>query len=261
MSDYIGGLMRASGLAASGMAGESGLARMSVARPTFAVEALEENRPALQPAPAGARPSAAVPPRPEPKPQPQPVGTAGETANGHPSARPVGQDPVRLPLERQPRETMRPAPARPRPEAGLPVRKALHPLARAALDWVARAPGHPVQAHPVPQQAAPVAASSSPVAPPPATVRAATPAQAAGIEARSTSIPSPALSSIAPAVRATMARDERIEVSIGAIHLRVEPPAPRTVAAAPPQPPANAAGAGAQSNPHGALARRSLRRI
>jgi hypothetical protein len=59
---------------------------------------------------------------------------------------------------------------------------------------------------------------------------------------------------------APLAREDRIEVSIGAIHLRVDAPAAQTVAHAAP-PPAAEPPAGASPFARGALSRRALRRL
>jgi hypothetical protein len=65
----------------------------------------------------------------------------------------------------------------------------------------------------------------------------------------------------APITPAPMPRDEPIEISIGAIHLRVEAPTAQTVARSP-APPASAPRAPAPTTPpRSALARRALRRI
>ena len=140
-----------------------------------------------------------------------------------------------------------------------------HELVRAAMRWVAADPQH---APAVPERAGQEEpASSLPgatvvevLAPPPVHV------DLAELESRSLAIPADdyarPTTPVGSPVLDRPAHSERVEISIGAIHLRVDAPAPQTTARTPaaPPPPARSSQATAASS-RSALARRSLRRI
>lgn len=251
MSDYFGALMRASGMPAPATTptrkreppavGPDSL----VAADDDAAQQPAAPRPALQPA----APRTALAPstdgpvageRPAQRQAPQ-SGAAAEPSRTRPASVPQPDAELR-----------RPVPAR---TAGPPVLTPVHPLARAALDWVARgngaaarqqtATGHAAAPAPMPDHAPVRPLPTGPLAPI-ASVRESPD----DVDRRAGEHPE----------RAASTRDERVEVTIGAIHLRVEAPAARTVASA--APPAPAAGAvPPPSTARSALARRSLRRI
>jgi hypothetical protein len=237
MSDYFGALIRASGLAPAQAPLATTLAREGGA---------PEPGPQEEAAPAGA----VMPPQSEVAPighveaQPParpvtPVRTGDRVLTVKPAAgRPSGTqaaapDPVPAP---------RPAP--PTVPAPQPSRKHGDDLLQAALRWVAADPAQVDAARALPE---PLPAAPPPAATAPARIVAA----ASRTTARLVEAPPPRRTEpTAPAAEAPL------EVTIGAIHLRVDPPAPQTVAQAAPS-----AAPAAPSTPHSALSRRSLRRI
>jgi hypothetical protein len=124
-------------------------------------------------------------------------------------------------------------------------------LVQAALRWVAADPAQADAARALPDPLLDPLSDPLRVAPPAAIPP--TPPVA--------SLPQPAARLVeTPAARRTErvvpAAEAPLEVTIGAIHLRVDPPTPQTVAQAAPS-----ATPAAPSTPHSALSRRSLRRI
>jgi hypothetical protein len=144
----------------------------------------------------------------------------------------------------------------------------LHPVVHAALTWVAADPRMRAMAGPSPQDNPPPPAAFEPstpaqpaedaseeiehLAPPHADAPDALPAQRPRNATRATS--EHRAGSSTPA---TLPREEVIEISIGAIHLRVDAPAPRTTVAAP----APAAAPVRAPTPRSPLSRRALYRL
>ncbi|MEW6371125.1 MAG: hypothetical protein AB1584_09325 [Pseudomonadota bacterium] len=255
MSGYFEALMRASGMPAAEVtqghkrpAPDAGPASFALEDGDATDQAAASPRalaPAAAPPPAPAvqaparQASAEAPAR---RPAPQPA-VAGEPAGTRPASQP---QPGAVGLH-----IGQPAPA-PAPPVSPPVPALVHPLARAAMDWVARDEPTPVRkdvaAAPLPPVRTPLAEGAGPVR------------HAALAAPRHEITGDTGARSVAGSGTAAPAAEERVEVTIGAIHLRVEAPAANTVTSGAPQPPA----AGAVSPPataHGSLARRSLRRI
>ena len=157
-------------------------------------------------------------------------------------------------------------------------------LARAALQWVAADPLNARDPHAVrameehapalpARQLAPrdAADATAPVPQRIATDAQASQATAPSIE-RTVLLPPPPAQLLAPPPQrapaatwreppAAPAREEMLEVSIGAIHLRVDAPAVQAIAKAPAAPPGTSASRPASFAPRSALSRRALRRI
>jgi hypothetical protein len=274
MSDYFGALMRSSGLA---VGGATPIVSPRAEAP-MALE-VEGERPALR-AEVSAWPTVVEAPRAAPQ-SPMPgvlPAQDGAAERAEPTREAAASDtPVPTPLPST-SITTKATPPLPEPDAAGPPQApvAAQALVRAAMRWVAAGPHEvrtksPVANEPKPQEATRVrspdalreqrspardesrrshpgredassapgpalpALASRPLAPPPATLR-----------------PDP------PTVASP--RDDSVEVSIGAIHVRVDAPATQTVARTPPQPPTPRA-ANAPRPERGALSRRALRRI
>jgi len=272
MSDYFGALMNFSGLAAAPRASvptpagaphatdimESDVVReVAVDRPTAA-----PRRAAPLTAPLANLASAAEQASPTARllPSPAPTPAAAETA------RSLAPDAISVPAS-----PIAPAPVAATAPANMPAEHG-RALVRAALSWVAADPESadeaPALNSPTPPRQAPREPSVRPeparavpddidVAPAQARARTepAPPARVIRFEP-----PEPARATARPAT--AEAPDEIVEISIGAIHVRVDAPAPTTAArtlpaAAPSSPRSNSEPVHERS----ALARRALRRI
>jgi hypothetical protein len=184
----------------------------------------------------------------------------------------------------QPADVLRAAPPAPEPDArtatAAPPHTSepdahAHAVVRAALNWVAADPRRPAPTNPLAPPSDP-----TPPEPPPASraqppvidtahvapMRAAPPAEAAPVAASAvvpragrTEARDPAL----PAAQAAAPQEDRVEVTIGEIHIVVDAPVERAAArAAPPvHAPALALPAPEPAAPGSGLARRALRRI
>ena len=224
MSDYFASLMRASAPAAPGMPASARGEGAPAAQPLAAVDAAPAPR-------ADSMLAAAVPPAP----------LAESTG-----------------LAAMPERAALPLAPSPEADATMPTREL---VVHAAMRWVAAGEASPprhVTAPPSerPDESSTPARANDVPAPPPAIARASDDRTAPAVDVRidgptalseQASLADRAVPARAP-LRAPAARD--IEVSIGAIHLRVD--APPTVSAAPAAPSAAA---------RGSLARRALRRL
>jgi len=289
MSDYFGALMRSSGLTAGGSAPAAVAPPTTASRP---VEIdIERSGPALQPRPAPASQyeaplttiaAASVEPRSGHEPAPPAARPAdpGEQAaaavdsphdqTGQKAEVFSGAQPLVPPF----------SPADPSTPAAQPLG---HALVRAAMQWVA---ADPQQAIPEPQDGArreppaalgepgmPVTTTPTPIADAePQTLPArARHSVASSIEAvedaprRTTLATLPTLPTLpatpAPVAPTSLPRDELVEISIGAIHVRVDAPAAQTVARTLAPPAAAPRSTAPTTTPRSALARRALRRI
>lgn len=284
MSDYFGALMRASGIARANPAAartHPGALEPEPAAPTASepapsatghtalappVQALHHT--SARTAEAAFDPSArAAPPAPgvqagaaataEPRPViasivPEPLSPAlppAPAAVGVPGKdAPAASAPVQ---PAQPAQPDAPAPSV-LPKASMPLAQ---DLMRAAMQWVAADPlsGAPAPAPlETPARGAPAALAPPPLAAAPVGDELALRAEEPHGLVLDPVVAVPAAPAVAPAVF----RDghDRVEVTIGEIHLQVTPPATQTVQRAPPAAPLPAA-------PRSALARRPLRRI
>lgn len=271
MSDYFDALMRSSGMPIGGAA-------PAIAPPAIVPPATVPPQQAVAPVPVVHRVEQPAAPAPE--------GT-DHAARGGPAA-PTGitsQPPARA-LAAEKVAASQPA-AAPVAEPPLPARGPA--LVRAAMQWVAagpqQAPGieapMPPRERSLPAviEATSVSATSHVIqdrdAAPEARSPAATPRRDTA-PLRSTAHASPhepeqvqvvptrsaRLSAVPPMPVAPPVRDEVVEVSIGAIHVRVDAPALQTVAGPAVTSPATAAPrAGSTTLPRSALSRRALRRI
>ena len=285
MNDYFGSLMRSSGLGIGAQSPapalgpvEAGVVEVEIERgPTEVASVPSPNASTAQP--AGAR--APVSDRASP-----PVPLQASDAHALPTVQARLATPPQADSGVAADEAADSPPAPVAPSAAEPPQSPLGPtLVRAAMQWVA---ADPTQARGI-----------APFVPPPASsegaaikaqARAATPArplreatapadepgraaapaqQPVALAEPGTRAPeqAPALA-IRPARSVPMAppeplepwvRDERVEVSIGAIHLRVDAPAPQTIARPAPAP--VVAPRAAALAPRSALSRRALRRI
>ncbi|PXX69518.1 hypothetical protein SAMN05660489_02918 [Pseudomonas sp. LAMO17WK12:I10] len=285
MSDYFGALLRSSGLAV-GPAAPADPAPPASAADLFETD-LQRSAPAPQPPAALTTQDQARPLNPaanlerhsEPEPdvpaaRPAPPGIATPAAVGRPRDKARGKD--ALPAAAQP-----PVAAASPTEHDTPLAQPPgHDRVRAVMHWLAAdpllAPSEPpgttgqeplatvdladqsVIWEPLsrvasePRASRPAQAPTHPVAQSVEALHDA-PRDAAAVLVQTAFAP---LSSPPPSPR-----DERVDISIGAIHLRVEVPAAQTLAR-PLPPPAAAPHAGAAASaPRSALARRALRRI
>jgi hypothetical protein len=235
VSDYFGALMRASGLAPATTAPAADLPR-EVEAPEPAAQEEPAPAAAVQPRRGEAAPIGQVEAQPPATPV-TPVRTGDPVHSVTPPAAPASRTRAAAPGP-APRPAPAAAPAlRPDPGHGVD-------LVQAALRWIAADPGQAEAARALPD---PVRAAAPPAGVPPARPVASRSQPAARL------VETPAARRTE---RAAPAAGAPLDVTIGAIHLRVDPPAPQTVAqAAPPAPPA------APSTPRSALSRRSLRRI
>lgn len=284
MSDYFDSLIRSSGLTV----GSSMPTRLAppVSRPSLVEIDIQHSVPVTQPLPASSSQPATLP-------------KAGAIANEAPASQREFDPPPARPmaaisqaraladgplasdghaagvhLRTQQAEPPIPSVA---PAAPVPPPQA-HALVRAAMQWVA---ADPQQASPEPwasaprerfvaptEPARPHAVISTPVAKAEAGPQSAPPAQVQPLAhplAPGEDTPrrpgTPATPLAAPVTASPSPRDELFEISIGAIHLRVEAPTPQTVARVPPPPSAAQRAAGPTITPRSALSRRALRRI
>jgi hypothetical protein len=173
------------------------------------------------------------------------------------------------PVLQAPRE-----PERDAPSSGPPVREA---LVRAAMRWVAADPQASLQ----PVDAA-AGLSAPPVIVQESSVVRRAPRPGPAVEQKTQSSPpaeahapvrtfdgpravpsrSTAEATRVPAIAAPTVRDEHVEISIGAIHVRVDAPASQTLARVPVSPPPTTRSPSASPGPvRSGLARRALRRI
>jgi hypothetical protein len=266
MSDYFGALMRSSGLAVGGAAPivaprvESAMPiAVDVEQPTARAQ------PAVSPAPTAVHDT-----NPASTPHAPPVHDERSAA---PRATVESQTPVQAgaPLEAGSitSPAIEPA-APPAQQAPMPA----NALVRTAMQWVAAGPqelrAKPPEvvkpsntpAHEEPashrpdaiREQRPPARDESPGLHPRGEYQTAVPSQALPPLPARPLIPQPATLRAAPA---PAPRDDTVEVSIGAIHVRVDAPATQTLARTPPAPRA----ASAPRTDRGALSRRALRRI
>ncbi|WP_028628091.1 hypothetical protein [Metapseudomonas resinovorans] len=278
MSDYFAALMRASGLFAP--AAVPGLE----APPELGVEA---SAPASQPEPASPQVSS-VPTSTEAR---RTVATIDRSTADAPTARPLAVDnpsesvrPSPNPLQDRPAPPQQnapipslPEPSTPPPDSerheGRPVASQADERVRIAMRWVAADPQLATPTEPVHRHSQTVLESShsplqaqqpaSPSQPSPVHVpqaQAAIPALQPEVLSEPVAVAQPATPRGEPEVFEP-AREETLEISIGAIHLRVEAPSPQTVAR-PVAPPARAQQPTTPaSSTRSGLSRRALRRF
>ncbi|MEO6408205.1 MAG: hypothetical protein ABIO45_05565 [Burkholderiaceae bacterium] len=261
MSDYFGALMRSSAMTVGGVA-----PARAVPRPVTSLEVVGER---LVPATAAHAANAPIVATPV-----APATVAAATAQNNEGNEHAGDPPAR---DATNSASVNDGVAQTPPEAahpGIVARESkvapAHEVVRAAMRWVA---ADPQQAAPTPaasehawheEAAAAPQAHTTVVAvltPPPARSEPAESvaprAMVVQADARLTPTPPAAAETFA-----APAHDERFEISIGAIHLRVDAPAPQTVARTAPAPsPAARSAHVAPTPPRSALARRALRRI
>ncbi|HUG24244.1 hypothetical protein [Piscinibacter sp.] len=281
MSDYFGALMRSSGLAVGGAAPivaprvEAGMpVEVHVEQPAVRAE------PAMSPAPRAAHSAES----PEPAVRALPAQVARDV-HDEPAQRPDRpREPEAAPTSAQTSAPMEAAAvahpsidAAAQPASQAPV--TAHTLVRTAMQWVAAGPQE-VRAKPPAVIDPPIATTPPEPAPrSPDEIRdQRPPARAESLELPPSHEHPPSPPRLAPppiparplipqpatlrAERPSPAspRDDTVEVSIGAIHVRVDAPATQTVARTPPPPPAPRA-ASAPRPERSALSRRALRRI
>jgi hypothetical protein len=272
--DYFGALMRSSGLA---VGGATPIVSPRAEAP-MTLEA-EGERPAPR-AEVSAWPTVIEAPRAAPQsPMPGVLPALDAPAErAEPTRQAVASDvPVSTPSPTM-SITTKAMPPVPEPDAAGPPQAPVtaQALVRAAMQWVAAGPHDvrtksPVANEPKPQEATRVrsadalrgqrspARDESPRSHPGREDASSAPGAALPALATRPLFPQPAtLRPESPA--AASPRNDTVEVSIGAIHVRVDAPATQTVARTPPQPPTPRA-ANAPRPERGALSRRALRRI
>ena len=280
MSDYFGALMRSSGIDVGGRPPQGSAPPAATAQTLEAIETqIDVAAPGAEAPPMRAAPAESAP---------TPLRAAAAFAApglAHPArasiaagaAESAATEPVRdtdtgLETPRSDDATMADAPTR-----AASTRQALTPespaalgqvLVRAALQWVAADPQQPPSDPPAQRRQE---AREPPIDPARAV---AMPAASSFVHAETRSPSADPLAATPPrpdrfvrpvtavaAVPAPAERDERVEISIGAIHLRVDAPAAQTVARTPAPPPAAARPAPAPTAPRSALSRRTLHTI
>jgi hypothetical protein len=254
MSDYFGALMRSSAMVVGGQAPARAVPR---AAPSLEVVG-ERVAPAVT-SHAEIAPAVAMTP-------------AATTARSVHDDKAVGETPAdatvhAVTVPASPADSPEASPGPSSQPAVAPDAKAsaTHELVRAALRWVAADPRH---APAVPERAwqeepassLPAAMVAEVLTPPPARV------DLTELESRSPAIPDYAsarpVTPVGSPVLERTAHGERVEISIGAIHLRVDAPAPQTTARTPAaSPPPARSPQAATASMRSALARRALRRI
>jgi len=300
MSDYFGALMRSSGLAVGGGAAAVIAAQPASAAELVEID-IERSVPAMQPSPAltaqhQLQPlsplAASVEPRSEREPEASAARLAAPRVNAtaavdtpHDQAGQIAEA-LSLPQPLVPPAT----PADPATPVTQPQPLG-HARVRAAMQWVAADPQ--LLATPEPQNVAyhepptvlgetniPIATTSMASTPlvdtEPQTLPArAWPSVASSIETVETveaaprrttpstipTLPATPTPALAPLASTPLPRDELVEISIGAIHLRVDAPATQTVARALPPQASAPRSTTPTTPPRSALARRALRRI
>jgi hypothetical protein len=281
MSDYFGALMNSSGLAAAARPSALPAAGLSSAdvdivetdgiREMAADPATPTTPPAAPPAQAPAMSDRTAEREIAPTIQVAPS-VAGAPASMQASAAETN-DAATAPTPADARMQVAPAAAAPpAPAAAVDVRS--HAVVRAALDWVAADPQNAARSRPptaaatAPARLLPSPAKPLPEAPPRIvvdqvripTVAVAPPTNAVQPAPIPHDRPREQVRSGAHAA-ASAAPDEIVEISIGAIHVRLDTPAPQTVAAATPVPASPTRPSSDRSVAHSGLARRALRRI
>lgn len=275
MSGYFGALMRSSGMAVGGGA-------PALAAPDGEIGAERSSSiPTPASAPAASAPHRVSAPIPRGDPVPPLASTLPATANSATAA--VSEAPGRLAIPVQtlpaaaadagadPPSARPTTPGSPKPALG-------QTLVRAAMQWVAADPQQgPGVAQVVtpPARSAPAVTEDTPASTAPRTPREAgaasaapapitTPADLATPAEPASREPVPQVArptrSAWPVPDAPSAGDAVAEISIGAIHVRVDAPAAQTVARPAPVPPAGQPRTAAFA-PRSALSRRALRRI
>jgi hypothetical protein len=239
MSDYFGALMRSSAMVVGGQAPARAVPR---ALPSLEVAGDSAPAAATTPAATSARPVH----------DDEPVGATSADAAGHAA-----------PVPASPTDASKASPGTSSPPVGAPDTGAspAHDPVRAAMRWVA---ADPQQAPAVPEPARQEERASSLPGATVVDVPRLPPAHVdlTALEPRSLAMAADAQARPIAPLLDSPAHGERVEISIGAIHLRVDAPAAQTTARAPAAPPPPARGPqAATASSRSALARRALRRI